>query len=300
MASLVQLIVIPLLIVAACAGVILGFFWLTRGSDDPASYLAAIRDGGHTRRWQAASDFAARLAQRREVFASPAVVEETSALFDAAVANATEDYLLARYLARCLGLMGDRAAVPALIRALAAPDVGLAMHVHEALGHLGGLEAWPHLLAGLAHADPAVRKTAAWALGQAAVEDAKFAGASLGTSARQALGSALEDPDTQVRWNAALALAAFGDPAGSREIARLLDRRYLRDEAGMDEVQQRTALVNALRAVARLRLVAALGTVRGLARSDPEPLVRRGAQGVLDRLEAGGEGPAAGSTGAGG
>ncbi len=63
-----------------------------------------------------------------------------------------------------LGNIGDEAAVPALVTALASPDANVRSTAAWAIGNCGPKQAPPALIKLLSDSDPNVRKTAAWAL----------------------------------------------------------------------------------------------------------------------------------------
>lgn len=81
---------------------------------------------------------------------------------------------------------------------------------------------YPGLIRASRHSDPAVRNLAAWAMGQDPASPALH----------DALRAMLDDPDLQVRRNAALSLVRFGDAAGRRELVAMLQPREVRTGGG--------------------------------------------------------------------
>jgi biotin carboxyl carrier protein len=82
---------------------------------------------------------------------------------------------------------------------------------------------YPQVMALASSPVPELRQTAAWIMGQ----DPRY------EAFRKTLVGMLADPSPMVRRNAALALAAFGDPAGRGELKRMLHASLVRaPEAG--------------------------------------------------------------------
>lgn len=114
------------------------------------------------------------------------------------------------HAAVALGRLGDRRAVPPLLKALADPDPVLRTQAAAALGRLKAGEAVPSLIGALQDTDAGVRQTAATALG--IMGD---------PSAVPSLVQALQDAAEGVRARAAAALGRLGDPAARSPLARL-------------------------------------------------------------------------------
>jgi HEAT repeat protein len=115
-----------------------------------------------------------------------------------------------------LGAMGDRAAVPRLVRLVERFDDDLRRRGLAALGDLGGDEATRALMSILVgdFGDPRTRAEAAWALGKLR---------SAAATSTPALAAALRASAPSVRANAAAALYRLGRAPG--ELGRLLDDR---------------------------------------------------------------------------
>jgi HEAT repeat protein len=147
-----------------------------------------------------------------------------------------------------LGTLGDRGAVSALQEAARSQHVGLRASAIEALGRLGGDDAAPLYLEKLRDEAAGVRRAAAWALGELRDSSAtdslvvrlgdaqehvlvrRTAAWALGrvvpdSIAVAQLVKALEDPDAQVRWNAAQALGRAGASAVDERVLDALRAR---------------------------------------------------------------------------
>jgi len=117
-----------------------------------------------------------------------------------------------------LGQLGDSTLVSVLLRTLEDPIHGVRKNVVEALGKLGNPGTTPALVGLLESQSPDLRGEAALAL--ARVKDRR---------ATSALVDLMEgDPDDEVRWRAAYAVAATEDPEAMEALARAVsDRRPL-------------------------------------------------------------------------
>lgn len=245
----------------------------------PSAYLDEIR----LRRadaWQPAFELSRLLAQEEGAVRDPRFAADLIALFESA---RDADPRVRRYLGLSLGELRDPRAVDALTSALSDPDEQTTIYAAWALGSIGDRRAAPGLLPLLDHPDAGLRKIAAYALG--------------GIDAPEALAplrALLNDPVEDVAWNAALALARRDDPSGLPLLARMIDRPYLDqvrrpDETGrlrsLTEEEKEEAILNALRALARLRDRERLEALRSLGASDPNLHVRQAALEAIATIE---------------
>src|SRR6185503_13993644 len=113
---LLQFFIFPMAIVAVCVTVFVVFGLIASEGRSARDYLAEVRSGGANRRWQAAFELSkVLLAKKDPALADPRFVGDLVALFDEA---ASDDPRVRRYLALALGRLGDKRAVPSLLRAL--------------------------------------------------------------------------------------------------------------------------------------------------------------------------------------
>jgi HEAT repeat protein len=238
-----QFFIFPMAIVAVCVTVFVIFGLISADGRGVREYLAEVRTGSATRRWQAAYELSKVLQAKKDpALADPRFATE---LIDAYEASATDDPRVRRYLALTLGRLGDKRAVPALRKGLAdgttARDSESLLFSIWALGAIGDPEAVPDLVSLTGNEDAGVRKTAVHALGSFE-----------GDTARDALRGALKDAADDVRWNAALALGRRRDPAAVPVLADMLDRSRLAQVPGMEPDQQEDVILEAVRSAAAM------------------------------------------------
>jgi HEAT repeat protein len=275
-----QFFIFPMAIVAVCVTVFVVFGLISAERKNPRSYLAQVRSGGgffNVDRWQAAFGLAAALETEKDLTQrDPGFVDEVVSLFEQ---SKSDDPLIRRYLALALGRLGDRRAVPALLKALQEgggdPDSQTVIYTAWALGAIGDPAAAPELARLATQEDRGIRKAAVHALGALSGEDA-----------RAALAKALVDSADDVRWNAALALARRGDARATPVLLQMMDRERLAQvrvsDEGLSPEQTEDAVVQAVTAAARLKDEPELRTaLEGLRQHDPSLKVREAARAAL-------------------
>jgi HEAT repeat protein len=146
-------------------------FGLIAGESKGArEYLNEVRTGSANRRWQAAFELSkALLAKKDPALSDRAFAADLVRTFEEAK---TDDPRVRRYLALTLGRLGDRGAVGALIEAADVPKEGEAgadaetrIYAIWALGMIGDPAAVPVVIKLLGSEDAGLRKSAAHALG---------------------------------------------------------------------------------------------------------------------------------------
>ena len=226
---IVQLVVIPLGVVAFCVALGGLFMWLTSERKDFDDYVRALQSSSGTKRgqqaqyllnyiqeskrWQGIFDVTAQISGDREQFLArnPAAVAQLTQVFEE---SAGQDAKTRRYLALVLGLLADNQALPALRRGLNDSDADTVKNCLWALARLRDNESVPVIVGLTKHEAAPVRLMAVYALGFL-------------DGPPPALVAALNDPDEMVKWNAAFALANKGDRAGRDQLVKLLDKDYV-------------------------------------------------------------------------
>jgi HEAT repeat protein len=269
-----QFFIFPLGIVAVCVAVFVIFGLIASEGKGAREYLSEVRTAGTNRRWQAAFELSKVLHARKDpAVADPAFAEEVIRTFED---SAGDDPRVRRYLALAMGRLGDRRAVPVLVRELGegeggpAPDAETRIYAIWALGALGDAAALPALARMAASDDAGVRKAAVHALG-----------ALPGEEQTAALRRALDDGVEDVRWNAALALGRQGDDAAVPVLLQMLDRERLAAIQGLTADQQEEAVMQAVAAAARLPDPALRAALERLREGDPSLRVRDAARRAL-------------------
>ena len=263
--------VVPLLIAVLAVLVIAGVSILSSEPADALDYLADVRVGGQTRRWQAAFDLSTLLfdlARKDQVPRDERFVSEMNLAFTDAD---RDDPRVRQYLSQAMALTGDRRFIATLLDALAtdAGDISASFYL-QALGFLAGAGELPVLLPYLQHDSARIRTSAVRTIG--AIGD---------VSTVPALEPLLFDEEPNVRWFAAIALAALGSHAGAEVLAQLLDREYLAGFPNVDADEQSDIMEVAVSVAVGLGRPELTEQVRGLASGDIDPRVRRSATEAL-------------------
>jgi len=268
----VQFFLIPLVVVGLTATVYIGFRSLLADDRGPQDYLAAIRNGGSSRRWPAAYELSRLMADpkiRADKSLAPALIK--------AFHESDGDPQVRRYLALAIGRLDPPLppdAVAGLTHALDDPDSETRISAIWALGSSGDPAVVPRLLTLYAapDVDAGIRKMIVYALG-ALPGDAQDA----------TLRTALRDEAPDVRWNAAVALARHGSHEGVPVLKQMLDRPYVertvKREVRVDEDLDPVAdvMISGLRAAAVLKDDTLRETVTELSRNDRSLRVRQAA-----------------------
>lgn len=261
-----QFFIVPLVLVVVLVLVFFGMQILRSRRPDPEATLRSLQryDGflgslvGDLKRWQSGYDLS--LLMRGDVGEiDPALVPDLIATFEAA--GEEGDLKLRRYMTLALGQSADCRAIASLTRALHDDDPPTRLYAGWGLMRCGDPEVYPLLRGAAGDADAGVRKMAIFALGE--LRDG---------GSRELLRKALQDPEPDVGWNAALSLARLDDPAA---VPVLLDMLSLPPAGGGDPGGGEQAMATASatagggkRAVEARRAVV-LNAIRGLALLHP-------------------------------
>lgn len=274
----VQFFLIPLAVVGMVVLVYGGFRLLVTTERTPEELLTDVRAGGRERRWPAAYELSRLLAdpqtEARYPHLGPALVE---AFVDAEQG----DPRLRRYLALAIGRLAapPTSAVDELRTALDEPDSETRISIIWALASLGDSSVVSDIESQYASDDAGIRKMVVYALGTLPA-----------AADHSTLRNALDDPEADVQWNAAVALARHGRDDGVTVIRRMLDREYVTRmvsraataEAALDPVSE--VIVSGLQAAASIGAADLRPAIEALSESDVNLRVREVAMKTLDAL----------------
>jgi HEAT repeat protein len=269
---IVRFFLLPLVVVVAAVAIFLVFNYMTFERRGPHDYLQEVRGGAANRRWQAAFELSRSLGTLPpEERAS--LTAETLRVFDSLSPKRPDDLLVGRYLVLVLGRLGEKQAVPALIKAASADDPDTRLYAVWALGKIGDKSGYETVLASSQSEDAGARKMAAYVLG------------SLGDPrAIPRLQVLADDRVADVRWNAAIALGSLGDRSGLTVLRSMIDRPALTRQAEISSDQAEGAMVNALKALVLLRDTESLPAMEKLSREDPNLRVRDAARKAIEAI----------------
>lgn len=267
-----QFFIFPMAIVAVSVAVFVVFGLIAAEGKNAREYVAEVRSGGASRRWQAAFELSKLIQSGKDpALRDPRFVPELVALFTDA---ASDDPRVRRYLALALGRLGDARAVPVLLAAVqdTGPEADSETLIFSiwALGAIRDPAALGDLVRLASVEDAGVRKAAVYALG-----------AIPGEAAQVRLRESLQDGVADVRWNAALALARRGDAAARATLGGMLDRATLAQVADLTPAQKEEVLAQAVAAAAHVLDPELRATLERLRQGDPSVKIREAAGAAL-------------------
>jgi HEAT repeat protein len=273
----VQFFLIPLLVVGAMVLVYIGFRSLLSEDRSAGEYLTDIRSGGSNRRWPAAYELSRLMADPEFAKSEEATLapELTKAFAD----SKNDDPRVRQYLALTLGRLTPPLPADArqlLVDALNDPDSQTRINAIWALGSTREVSVAPEIVRMYGTDDAGMRKMAVYALGSMPAD-----------VGNDTLVKALEDPEPDVQWNAAIALARHGRHEGVAVLGRMLDRAYVernvtrQQQPRMDVDPVGEVMISGLRALAALQDVTLTEQVKTLSTDDPNLQVRQAASEAL-------------------
>lgn len=261
--------VVPFLIAVFCVLLFTAIHLLTREQHSVYDFLADIKTGGLTKRWQGAFELS-------KILANPQLVPQDER-FSSDLINAFEhakhdDNRIRQYLALAMGRTGDPVFLQPLLNGLKEEKEGNLPALIYALGMLRQKEAVPALYAYLGHPQARIRSITVVALGN--IADA---------GSDSALRKALMDSEPNVQWGAAVSLAKMGDAAGKNVLLNMLDRGYLSKFPEVDADEQNYLLLSAMSAAASLQDVNLEERIAELAQGDVNMAIRSAALDIAQK-----------------
>lgn len=262
------LFLFPLLIALGMAALLCTVVFLTHEEETPESLIGAIKSGPASKRWQKAFELSNELNRPPAMIRGKGVMKEIIHILGD---REHYDPKTRSYMALAVSRFKEPEAVQAVRERLPKEEEEVQLYLLWALGNLEAKEAARDLEPFFTHQNPDLRKMAAY-----------VAGALGDPSAAEKLKPLLEDPAADVSWNAALSLARLGDDSGEEVLVKMLDRNALSSNYRMSKAQIETALVNAIKGLARLKRPEVHPLLESLARKDESLKVRQAAIEAMD------------------
>ncbi|MDF1665117.1 MAG: HEAT repeat domain-containing protein [Planctomycetota bacterium] len=274
-----QFVVFPLSIVLGIVGIFAFFNWAMSDHRSYNDYLHAIDQGWESERWQAAYELQFRITDRGDKLRETADIMETLRVYENS--KTFKDQRVRSVLTILLGHLGDLQAEEALVEALSDKTDDTRLNAVFALGRLKSKLAVPSFLAMLANSDmveeskrDSFYKVIAYSLGE--IGD---------PSAIPALKKLLRHQgQVDVGWNAALALARFGDKSALGTLSAMMSRPNLEGIQTMNAKSRDLTIINALKG-ARMLKAESLRDEIELLKADSSFRVRQAALEVLKSLD---------------
>lgn len=260
--------VVPFLVAAFAVLIFLMWRLLTHEPRGVEDYLADVKTGSATKRWQSAYELSKILADPSRIPDSDRFVSQMLVAFEYSLRD--PDWRVRQYLIRAMGQSRMKAFSQTVRSSLSDEDEAIVADAAYSLGLIGGNENLEPLTLLADHKSPLVRNRVAIALGNLGNQKA------IGT-----LRPMLKDSEPNVHWNAAVALAKLGDKSGRGILLNLLDRTYLASFEGVDGYEQTEAMLVAIEAAALLNDSLLNSAIKKLSEDDRNMRVRSTAMRAL-------------------
>jgi len=197
-------------------------------------YLHDVKIGGNTKRWQGAFELSKILANPGMVPREERFVNDLISTFE--YSEKERDDRIRIYLALAMGRTKDWRYATILEKTLNAENEEILAAVIYSLGLINSPTSLEQMLHMFEHESARVRHQVVVALGNYD-----------GDQVQIVLKQALHDPEPNVRWDAAIALAKQKDDSGRTILLDLMDRKYLDSFPNIDAVEQNQAILAAIR-----------------------------------------------------
>jgi len=270
------LFVFPLLIAVGMAVLLCTIVLLTNEEETPETLITSIKTGAPSKRWQKAFELSNELNSKTQT-----TIRQTGILKEAIHILGEKEHYDSKtraYMAMTVGRFHTDEALMALHKALTEVDVKnddavLPIFLMWSIGNFENPRSAEIIKPFLESEDPALRKTAAYALG-----------ALKNPSVIPDLARRLDDLEPDVQWNAALSLARLGSSDGAETLFKMIDRNYLEKASNLAHDRVEAVMVNAAKGLALLNLSSAQTTLENISKTDPSMKVRQAAISALQTL----------------
>ena len=197
-------------------------------------YLHDVKIGGNTKRWQGAFELSKILANPAMVPKEERFVNDLISTFE--YSEKERDDRIRIYLALAMGRTKDLRYATILEKTLNDENEEILAAVIYSLGLINSQTSLEQLLLMFEHESARVRHQVMVALGNYD-----------GDQVQIVLKQGLHDPEPNVRWDAAIALAKKKDDSGRRILLDLMDTKYLHSFPNIEAVEQNQAILAAIR-----------------------------------------------------
>lgn len=262
------LFVFPLLIAVGMAILLCSVVLLTHEDETPESLITAIKTGSPSKRWQKAFELSNELNRKQGIIRNQGAMQEVVHILGDTVHY---DSKTRGYMAMALSHFRAPEAVEALRKALADESEDVQLYALWALGVVQAREAAVSIVPFLRSKNEQLRKIAVYVLGVLGDK---------GTIAP--IRVLLDDSVADVRWNAALSLARFGDDSGREVLLQMLEREQLETHYHLSEAEIEKIMINALRGLTLIGDAESLKILQTVSRNDKNLKVR---QAAMDAIE---------------
>ena len=260
---------IPLMI--TIFGVMFFFMFrvLTYESSSPVEYLTDVQYGAASKRWQAAYELSKLLSNPDLVPLDRNFQDRMISVYEHSI---HDDPTVRMYLALAMGRTGQNIYGETLIDGLRDKDLGSRVAAIKALGNISY--------------KPAIEKLVRFTKIDKSVNERLSATISLGNMEDKSvipfLENLLNDEEPNVRWDASIALAKYGNKSGVNVINNLLDRRYYDQFKEVDSEEKVQAILIAIKAAGKITSIKLVENLLKLATLDPNMKIRDSAIKTLD------------------
>ena len=261
---------IPLMI--TIVGVMFFFMFkvLTYEPNSPIDYLTDVQYGAASKRWQSAYELSKILANPDLVPFDDGFHKRMIAVYEHSI---HDDPTVRMYLALAMGRTKNSIYGEHLIQGLEDKDKVSRVAAIKALGSLAYIAS--------------INRLAEFIDLNNSVEERLSATISLGNmddkSVIPILKNLLNDEEPNVRWDAAIALAKYGDTAGTDIIGNLLDRKYYHQFNEVDAEEEVQAILVAIQASKEIPSEKFVKKLLKLATLDKNMQIRDNAIKILDK-----------------
>jgi len=243
---------------------------LTYETNSPIDYLTDVQYGAASKRWQSAYELS-------KILANPHLVPDDDGFHKRMIAvyehSIHDDPTVRMYLALAMGRTKNSIYGEHLIQGLEDKDKVSRVAAIKALGSLAY--------------NTSINRLAEFTNLNNSVEERLSATIALGSmddkSVIPILKKLLNDEEPNVRWDAAVALAKFGDTTGTDIIGNLLDRKYYQQFNEVDAEEEVQAILVAIQASKEIPSEKFVKKLLKLATLDKNMQIRDNAIKILDK-----------------